>query len=183
LPICQNANIYSLGKWKAISFQNHVKTAHGLPGTKELIFCNACSNFIIIPDFFSCSRWASYFWNRCWPARVILILVDLFIINWLDLKTCLTIHLSCTESHRRELIKFLDRLFSISSLTFRLLIKYLLSNKILGNLKITKCIYLQSSTKPNGYQFDDPLVVDFAMCTLLLSGRKYCHGYGSPFLT
>ncbi len=32
---------------------------------------------------------------------------------------------------------------------------------------------MQSTTKPNGYRFDDPLVVDFAICTLLLSGRKY----------
>ena len=41
------------------------------------------------------------------------------------------------------------------------------------NTKITKCIYLQSTTKPNGYRFEDSLVVDFAICTLLLSGRKY----------
>ena len=34
-------------------------------------------------------------------------------------------------------------------------------------------MYLQSSTKPNGYRFKDPLVVEFAMFTLLLGGIKY----------
>jgi|688.fasta_scaffold1879835_1 hypothetical protein len=34
-------------------------------------------------------------------------------------------------------------------------------------------MYLLSSTKPNGYWFDDPLVFNFAICTLRASGRKY----------